>query len=416
MGQLYKRGGAYYADYIDRDNIRQRKSTRTKDLKVAKSRLRDLELQTTDRGSHKTEGLEDALDYFTGVAMAGRAKGTIRCYEQKSRHVSRLLGHLRCDRLRREDVDRFIATRIKEGAHSHSVHKELVVLRGSLKAARQRGVYHGLLDVVPPFDAGYVPRTTYLTPDEFIALIENLVKPLYPKATEHTIQKVERLKQQRALYCMLIALASPRLGEVEKLEWTHVDLARNVIRIPKGKTIGRPIAIHPVLRPWLEALHAGHGHVVEPWSSVGRDLPAAAKRAGLKKHVTTNDLRRTFASWLVQAGVSLYVVSRLLGHKSTRMVELVYGQLDEETLLAAIAKLPGCDAGVPDAVLRKGIPGAGGTTHAPLSIVNSIEMALTSTETVVPRNGIEPPTRGFSVLRELAPKRATSQPKLALVK
>ena len=40
---------------------------------------------------------------------------------------------------------------------------------------------------------------------------------------------------------------------------------------------------------------------------------------------TPNDLRRTFASWLKQSGQDSLVVARLMGHTSTRMVELVYG-------------------------------------------------------------------------------------------
>jgi hypothetical protein len=49
-----------------------------------------------------------------------------------------------------------------------------------------------------------------------------------------------------------------------------------VLRDPEGQDVlGRPIAIHPVLRPWLEAMHAGVGPVVEPWRNVGRDLPRA---------------------------------------------------------------------------------------------------------------------------------------------
>ncbi len=51
-------------------------------------------------------------------------------------------------------------------------------------------------------------------------------------------------------------------------------------------------------------------------ANVGRDLPRACERAGVPR-CTPNDLRRTFASWLVQAGESLLVVSRLLGHGST---------------------------------------------------------------------------------------------------
>jgi len=130
---------------------------------------------------------------------------------------------------------------------------------------------------------------------------------------------------------------------------------------------------------------------------MGRDLPAAAKRAGVPR-VTANDLRRTFASWLVQAGVSLYVVSRLLGHKSTRMVELVYGQLDDATLAAAIGKLPGgCDAGVSRAVPNSGAGGAGGASASPPAILNSVEESMNSSGSGVPRDGVEPPTRGFSV-------------------
>lgn len=420
MGRLYKRGGTYYADYFDRAGQRQRVSTKTGDVQVARARLRDLELQTTDRGPDTTEDLADSLDYFTDVTCAGKADGTVISYKQKAAHLHRLLGNTQTNSVTREVVERYIGARIGEGSHPHSVHKELVVLRGALKAAKGRGLFHRGLDVVPQFASGYVPRTTYLTPGEFMELVEHLVPPAPAKAKPKTIEKREQLKQRRALYCLLISLASPRRGELEALDWSHVDLERGLLRIPKGKTFGRPIAIHAVLRPWLESmgeLAGWTGRVVDPWANVGRDLPAAVKRAGIKKHVTPNDLRRTFASWLVQAGTSLYVVSRLLGHKSTRMVELVYGQLDEATLAAAIGKLPGgCDAGVSDAVPNRGTPGAGGTTHTPVSIVNSVEDSFASTETVVPRDGVEPPTRGFSVLGDMAPKVATSQRKLRAVR
>ena len=40
-----------------------------------------------------------------------------------------------------------------------------------------------------------------------------------------------------------------------------------------------------------------------------------------KHRVVFHTLRHTYASWLVQSGVSLYVVQRLMGHKSIRMTE-----------------------------------------------------------------------------------------------
>ncbi len=405
MGKLYKRGDTYYADYVDRHGTRQRTSTRTGDKEVAKQRLRDLELATTDRPAYSTETVAHALSYFVDVACAARPLATIASYRQKARHLARLLGSVRLDDLDREAVERYIATRLEEEAHRHTVHKELVVLRGAIGSAYERKKTTTSVAVVPKFRAAYSPRTTYLTPDQFLRLVDHLVPPAPAKAKPHTLQQREDRRIRRALYCLLIALASPRAGEVEAIGWEHVDLARGVLRVPKGKTISRVVAIHPVLRPWLEALQADSGPLVDRWTNVRRDLPRACERAGVPR-CTPNDLRRTFASWLVQAGTSLLVVSRLLGHSSTRMVDLVYGQLDEATLAAAIQRLPGgCDAGVTNTVPTRGTPGAGGTHHHPPSIVNSVEESAISSTSVVPRDGVEPPTRGFSVLVDIAPKR-----------
>src|SRR5690349_8923445 len=152
MGRIFSRkrkDGAvtYYGDFIDRRGQRRQVSLRTGDRAVARARLRDLELSTTDTGPHQTEALADALDYFTGVSCATKAEGTRHCYEQKARHLARLLGDVALDALSREHVERYIATRIREGANSHSVHKELVALRGALKAAKGR-TFHGSLEVV----------------------------------------------------------------------------------------------------------------------------------------------------------------------------------------------------------------------------------------------------------------------------
>ena len=415
MGKLYKRGGTYYADYFDREGRRCRESTKTGDPVVARARLRELELATTDRAAHPTEDLDASLKYFVDVTCAGRSEGTVSCYRQKARHLSRWIGGEIVDRIKRETIERYIASRLEEGAHRHSVHKELVVLRGALKSAKARDRFHQALEVVPEFDSGYVPRTTYHTKEQFLALADHLVPPARPDANADELALREQRVANRTLYCLLIAFASPRLGEVEALRWEHVDFGRGVMRIPKGKTISRVVAIHEVLRPWLEACDRGSGSIVEPWSNIRRDLKAACDRAGVPK-VTPNDLRRTFASWLVQDGVSLYIVSKLLGHSSTRMVERVYGQLDDATLAMAISRLGSCDAGVPNGLLRGGAGGATGTTPSSATIVNSVEESANSETSVVPRVGIEPTTRGFSGLRDRAPKRNDSRALLRLVK
>lgn len=54
-----------------------------------------------------------------------------------------------------------------------------------------------------------------------------------------------------------------------------------------------------------------------------------------------HDLRHTFASWLVMAGVDLTTVSRLLGHKSLAMT-LRYSHLAPSHMIKAVAVLENC--------------------------------------------------------------------------
>jgi len=429
MGTIYKRprkggGHTYYGD-VWRNGKRQQVSLRTGNLEVAKARLRDLELATTHSGPHVSQELGDALDWFTGTVCATKPEGTRKSYGQKARHLTRVLGEIELDSLTRDRVLQYIAQRKNEEAHEHTIHKELVVLRCALRSAKERTppLFHGeVAAVVPRFETQYEPRRTFLTPEQFMFLARHLVKPLPPKAKEATIAKWEERRAKRVLFCMMIAFASPRLGELNKMRWEeHVDMQRGVLRIPKGKTESRLIKIAPVLRPWLHEFGQRAkwtGSIVEPWGSCRRDMAQAVERANTAAaaqaqalgvdpppqipRITPNDLRRTFASWLVQARESLFVVATLLGHSSTRMVEKVYGRLDETTLASAIEKLPGgtlhqLHAGVTLRPQNDDEHGAGGTMIAQAAIVNSVEESLGLRNFGVPRVGIEPTTRGFSV-------------------
>lgn len=340
MGCLHKRGEIYYADFVDRHGQRVQRSLRTRDREVARARLRDLELATTDSGPHATETVTAALDYFITIGCASKPRATRSSYEHKARHVARLLGGAKLDVLTIATVERYIAARIAEGAHPHSVHKELVVLRGALASAEARGTFHGVVGkVVPRFRAQYEPRTAYLMPEQLARLLANLVPSAAPNTTPATRAKLAALRDRRSIYVLLIVFAAPRRGELLRLNWLDVDLANNVLRVPKGKTKSRVVPIHPVLRPWLEQFRQPCGRLVAPWTDDKRGLARACERAGVPR-VTPNDLRRTFATWLKQQDVDSAVVANMMGHNSTTMVDRVYGRIESATLQRAIAKLP----------------------------------------------------------------------------
>ncbi|WP_223257014.1 tyrosine-type recombinase/integrase [Arthrobacter globiformis] len=59
----------------------------------------------------------------------------------------------------------------------------------------------------------------------------------------------------------------------------------------------------------------------------------AARAHGMTKTPRIHDLRHTHASWLIQDGVmSLFAISRRLGHASIRTTEQVYGHLMPQAL------------------------------------------------------------------------------------
>jgi integrase len=58
-------------------------------------------------------------------------------------------------------------------------------------------------------------------------------------------------------------------------------------------------------------------------------------KAGLNPKYNFHSLRHTFASWLVQAGVSIYEVSKLLGHADIKTTQ-IYAHLRSDDLKRAV--------------------------------------------------------------------------------
>ena len=62
------------------------------------------------------------------------------------------------------------------------------------------------------------------------------------------------------------------------------------------------------------------------------------RKADINPHLNFHSLRHTFASWLVQKGVSIYHVSKLLGHADIKTTE-IYAHLRAEDLRASVELL-----------------------------------------------------------------------------
>lgn len=330
--RLYRRGTVWWGWFYDSAGQRVRRSTRQRDRRAAEQVLRRWERAAQAPGgpaSHAPQTVADACEALLGEPNVN--EGTQHMRGIKAGHLARLLGSTRLALLKFDDVRAYCEARTEvEGAAPGTVSKELSTLSQALRVASERGWWTGdPKALMPRWRTGYVPRETRLSRDQVDALCAVL--------PEH-----------RALWVRVAVLTGGRDSEVEGLKWGDVDFARGwvTIRGTKTDTARRKVPLADELRVILEAVPKKKrtGPITLPWGNVRRDLHAAAERASRPgcriPPVTPNDLRRTFASWLVDAGVPLKVVARLLGHSSTRMVDRVYGHVEDDTLQAAVGRLP----------------------------------------------------------------------------
>ena len=127
---------------------------------------------------------------------------------------------------------------------------------------------------------------------------------------------------------------------LERAGAADLDGDRLLVRGTKTEKAWRWLPVSPALAPVLERrVKVRDGELFPEWKNDRPALVAACAKAGIEP-VTPNDLRRTFCSWLANAGVSPLVAARLMGHTSTIMVERVYARLGVEVQADAIARLP----------------------------------------------------------------------------
>ena len=123
--------------------------------------------------------------------------------------------------------------------------------------------------------------------------------------------------------------AGLRLMESVSLKKSDIDSERMVIRVRQGKgrrdryvtlsatLLGILREYYKASRPrgeWLFPNRKGTGAINH--NTVQKACSLAARKAGLRKRVTTHTMRHSFATSLLEAGVDLRTIQILLGHGS----------------------------------------------------------------------------------------------------
>lgn len=178
-------------------------------------------------------------------------------------------------------------------------------------------------------------RERYLTPQELERLSGVLAEAEEKKSVfPSTIPAIR-----------LLILTGCRHREVTTLRWDDVDLERGFLHLPDSKTGKKSVRLH---RAAIEVLRGIERVEESPWvfpgqdpskhiGALGRSWRQIRREAGIED-VRLHDLRHSFASFALNSGVSLAIISKLLGHRKIATTAR-YAHLDDAPVCEANEKI-----------------------------------------------------------------------------
>lgn len=202
-----------------------------------------------------------------------------------------------------------------------------------LHALLQEAVYMGYIDhnPMPPMNRllpKYIPRErACLTIDE--------IRKLETTPCPHEVTK---------LAFLFSCYTGLRLSDIETLRWEHIRKQTNFYMIEKIQVKTNNEVCIPLSKQALEILkrlkrkNISTMNYIFPMLSrttICTDLKIWAKNAGIDKHVTFHVSRISFVTLFISAGVNMYVISKLCGHKNIKTTQ-VYARMIDLTYANAI--------------------------------------------------------------------------------
>jgi integrase len=136
-----------------------------------------------------------------------------------------------------------------------------------------------------------------------------------------------------------------RRGEITNQRWEHIDFSRKLLSVTKSKTPegdAREIPLTNRLFALLSENRQDNGLVFtykdHPLRIIKRSWTSALGRAGLR-HIRFHDLRHSFNTRMMEAGVLQEVRMALMGHSSGQTVHSTYTHIELPVKREAILRL-----------------------------------------------------------------------------
>lgn len=325
-----------------RRNVRRNADSRTEARSLLNGLLRQLEEVDFDL-TQETATFEQLADFYTEhylvepVYVDERKIAGLRSVRDSRRHLATLRKWFGCKKLKTityGDLEKFKCERLRQPTHRKKartladVHRTLTVLRTVLNVAVREG---------------WLKQSPFRRGKPLINMSDERPRErTISQAEEKIILDYARASPARAnLYLMLLFALDTgmRRGEIFKLLWEDVDFVKRFIIVRAFNTKTMRARLVPMTRRLHEELSNRQQETGRIFTGNGAWMKGAIVR--LREHTKINDFRlhdcrHTAATRLVQGGLPIAEVARVLGH-STLAMTYRYANADNSTLTRAAA-------------------------------------------------------------------------------
>lgn len=235
------------------------------------------------------------------------------------------------------DIDRVVRRLLKRLA-PHTVSTAITLLKRTINYGVRRDLCKPLsfsIDLPKVVKKIDNKRNRYLSVEEAGTLLETL----------------RRHSEQTYRMALVSLNTGMRFGEIASLRWQHIDIKTRTIKVmdPKNSE-NRMVFMTDAIFEMFEGLEKEKPDKLVFPSRVGgiqsdashsfhRSVDELGLNDGIddrRLKVVFHTLRHTAASWLVNQGITLPVIAKILGHKTLQMTER-YSHVNDESVKKAMA-------------------------------------------------------------------------------
>jgi len=332
--QLFKRNGYYQIQYFD-DKLQRvrRKSLRTKIKNEAITQLTNFNKSLIEDQKFPSLTLSQFKDEYTKFIKENYSKKYLTSVELSFRSLtSFLIKDTYLSELNNVMMEKFLLSVFSKSKYAANLY-----LR-TLKAAINKAITWNYIGK-NPLKGIKLPKI----PKKYPAFIsEKELNIIMDYIKERDIKDV----------ITLAFFTGMRLSEIINLCWSAVDLKSGIIIVQNNEAFTtkskreRIIPMHEKVRQVLcnrprkdsDRYVFSKCGILYRQEFISKKFKKSLLQIGLSKELHFHSLRHSFASNLVQKGISLYVVKELLGHESISTTQ-IYSHLQNESLVNAISVL-----------------------------------------------------------------------------